>query len=86
MAKDILIRSTAVTKLGANAACGEVEVFLENKHAPNMVSLIAPANMEAPSMFKWENAFGWAYAGNIADSSIREPCRGRRRTVPLFPR
>lgn len=50
----------------------EVEVYLENKHAPNMVSLIAPANMEAPSMFKWENAFGWAYAGNIADSSIRE--------------
>lgn len=50
----------------------EVEVYLENKHAPNMVSLIAPANMEAPSMFKWGNAFGWAYAGNIADSSIRE--------------
>lgn len=30
MAKDILIRSTAVTKLGANAACGEVEIFLDN--------------------------------------------------------
>lgn len=30
MAKDILVRSTAVTKLGANAACGEVEVFLDN--------------------------------------------------------
>lgn len=30
MAKDILIRSTSVTKLGANAACGEVEVFLDN--------------------------------------------------------
>lgn len=30
MAKDILIRSIAVTKNGANAACGEVEVFLDN--------------------------------------------------------
>ena len=30
MAKDILIRSTSVTKNGANAACGEVVVFLDN--------------------------------------------------------
>lgn len=46
----------------------EVEVMVENKHAGNFMSLIAPVNADAPSMFKWGNAFSWAYAGNIADS------------------
>ena len=50
----------------------EVEAFVENRHAKNMVSLIAPQNADAKSMFKWGNAFSWAYAGNLADSNIRE--------------
>lgn len=45
-----------------------IEVLLENKHEGNLVSLIAPVNFDAPSLFKWNNGFSWSYNNALADS------------------
>ena len=50
----------------------EISAYVENRHEANFVSLIAPVNADAPSMFKWDNAFSWAYAGNITDSNVKQ--------------
>lgn len=46
----------------------EISLLTEAKLEGNFVSLIAPVNKDAPSMFKWDNSFGWAYKNNTADS------------------
>lgn len=45
-----------------------IELFLENRHAPNFMSIIAPKTAGSTHMFKWNNNFSWAYTGNITDS------------------
>ena len=45
-----------------------IEVLLENRHAGNLVSLIAPKHKDAGLLFKWPNPFSWSYAGEFADS------------------
>lgn len=50
----------------------EVDLYFENKHSSNLVSLIAPQNKDSKSIFKWGNNFSWTYSGNLTDSDIKE--------------
>jgi len=49
----------------------EAEVLVENQHIDKFVSLIGPQNKNSKSMFKWNNGFSWAYAGNMTDSAMK---------------
>jgi hypothetical protein len=45
-----------------------VEILFEGRHSRNLASLITPQNKDAKSIFKWDNNFSWAYAGNVTDA------------------
>jgi len=45
-----------------------IQLLMENKNQGNLMSLIAPQDTSAASMFKWDNNFSWSYNGDIADS------------------
>ena len=59
-------------KNGILPTAESIEVFIENRHSRNMMSLIAPETNGSKSMFKWNNAISWCYSGNITDSNIKE--------------
>ena len=45
-----------------------IELLFENRHAGNLMSLVAPADPTAKPLFKWGNRFSWDYNGGMADS------------------
>ncbi len=49
-----------------------VELYLENKHESNLMSMVAPVNSQAPCIMKWGNNFSWSYNGEVADSVIKQ--------------
>lgn len=63
----------------------EVSAYVENRHTGNFVSLIAPKNKDAKTMFKWNNNFSWSYTGNVTDS-IKENVRSKGGKVDGFMR
>jgi hypothetical protein len=58
-----------------------VELYVENKHTGNFMSLVAPVNADAPNIMKWGNNFSWSYNGEIADSDIRSAVQSRGGSV-----
>jgi hypothetical protein len=46
-----------------------LELFLENRHQGNFVSLTGADGPER--LFKWNNNFAWSYDGDLADSALR---------------
>lgn len=46
-----------------------MEVLFTGKHKVNLMTLIAPANTDAPNILKWDNNFSWSFNGDITDAS-----------------
>lgn len=49
--------------------CASIEVYLENRHSSNFVTLTTAAENSKPA-FKWDNNYSWTYNGNLAGKSI----------------
>ncbi|UZV39819.1 hypothetical protein [Xanthomonas virus PB119] len=45
-----------------------MELFVSNRLMSNFVNITAPEVADAAPLFKWNNAFGWSYRGNVTDS------------------
>ncbi len=48
----------------------KVELYLEDRLANNLMTLVAPANVDAPTFIKWDNGLTWSYKGAVGDSLV----------------
>lgn len=62
-----------------------IELFVENTHTNNFVSIIAPVYNDSPNIFKWNNNFSWSYNGEVTDS-IKEKVKKAGGNVNGFVR
>jgi hypothetical protein len=63
----------------------KMELYVENNHLPNLMSLIAPVHADAPNMLKWDNNFSWSYNGEVTDS-ITERVKNAGGNIDAFLR
>ena len=49
-----------------------IDLFVQNKHAGNFVTVTAPAVGDSGRLFRWNNDFAWSYEGDLADSDLRK--------------
>jgi hypothetical protein len=63
----------------------KMQVYVEGRHASNLMSLVAPTNPEAPAILKWNNNFSWSYNGEVTDS-IKERVKTAGGRVDAFMR
>lgn len=45
-----------------------IELLLENRHTPNLCSIITESTPNSGKLFKWDNPFSWSYNGGVTDS------------------
>jgi desulfoferrodoxin (superoxide reductase-like protein) len=46
----------------------DMQVYVDNSHLSNFVSMTAPVHEGSASLFKWGNDFAWSYDGDVTDS------------------
>lgn len=45
-----------------------LEILFQSSITSNLMSLIAPKNLDVPALTAWDNGFSWYYKGGVADS------------------
>lgn len=58
----------------------KVELYLEDRLCNNLMTLVAPANMDAPTFIRWDNGLTWSYVGAVADSIVERVKRAGGQT------
>ena len=68
-------------------SCTSVEVFLQNNHERNMVTLTTANVKESKPIMKWSNNYSWTYNGNLAGKSeIKEAVKTKGGNIDGFLR